>query len=80
MKLSDIVSHANLEIYPIIAMIAFIVACLGIAYYVFSRRNTPVFARARMMPLEDAATVEAASQPKHSQDKHRELGSNGGTR
>lgn len=80
MKLSDIVSNANLELYPIIAMVAFIIACLGIAYYVLSRRNAPVFARARMMPLEDAATVAAPSQDKHGHDNQRELGSKGGTR
>ncbi len=53
MRLSDIMGGANLAIYPIIALIAFMAAFLGIGFYVLSKRNQETFSKAKLMPLDD---------------------------
>lgn len=53
MRLSDIMGGANLSIYPIIALVAFMVAFCGIGFYLLTKRNRETFSRAKLMPLDD---------------------------
>jgi cbb3-type cytochrome oxidase subunit 3 len=52
-KLSDIMANAGLSIYAEVALVLFVLAFLGITWWVFRRANTARWQRAAMMPLDD---------------------------
>ncbi len=62
-SLTDVMSHAGLSGYAIVALLLFLVAFVGIAVRVFRRSSTQDFEEARRLPLEDEP---AASQPERS--------------
>ena len=53
MKLSDIMSHAGLAIYAEVALVLFLLAFLGIIWWVFRSSNTARFEREALLPLDD---------------------------
>ncbi len=62
MRLSDIMSHAGLSGYAIVAMLLFIVAFGGIVWKVFQGSRHAEYEHARRLPLEDATPAP------HSED------------
>ena len=54
MRLSDIMSHAGLAGYAVVAMLLFLAAFVAVVVRVAKRSSTPEFERARRMPLDDA--------------------------
>ncbi len=53
MRLSDIMGNANLSVYPIIALVLFLIAFSAIVLYLFARRNQRIFEQAKQLPLAD---------------------------
>jgi cbb3-type cytochrome oxidase subunit 3 len=53
MKLSDIMANAGLSIYAEVALVLFMLAFLGILWWVFRRANTARWNAAAQMPLDD---------------------------
>ena len=53
MKLSDIMSHAGLAIYAEVALVLFLLAFLGITWWVFRARNAARFEQEALLPLDD---------------------------
>ena len=58
MKLSDIMGNAGLSIYAEVALVLFMVAFLGIVWWVLRRKNTARWRRAARMPLDDVHPQE----------------------
>lgn len=54
MKLGDVMGAAGLQIFAEIGLVLFLAIFVGVLIYTFSRRNRPVFDRARRAPLDDA--------------------------
>lgn len=53
MRMSDIMSHLNLALYPTIGMILFLGAYAGAMWLVVGRKRQSTFDRAAQLPLED---------------------------
>jgi len=53
MKLSDVMSHANLAIYAEIAMVIFMAAFVGIVIWLFWPSRREALEQHRSMPLSD---------------------------
>ena len=53
MKLSDIMANAGLSIYAEVALVLFMLAFLGIVWWVLRRANTARWKSAAQMPLDD---------------------------
>ncbi len=64
MRLSDIMSHAGLSGYAIVAMVLFIVAFGGIVWKVFQRSNRDEYEHARRLPLEDGTPPRSPGDSK----------------
>ena len=62
MRLSDIMSHAGLSGYAIIAMVLFMLAFGGIVWSVFQRSRRDEYERARRLPLEDGVPVRSPGE------------------
>lgn len=54
MRLSDVMSHAGLAGYAVVALIFFLVAFIAVVVRVARRSSSPEFARASRLPLDDA--------------------------
>ena len=64
MHLADVMSHAGLSGYAIVAMILFMLAFGGIVWSVFQPSRRDEFDRAERLPLEDEAPSDrAAGEP-----------------
>jgi len=55
MRLSDVMSHAGLAGYAVVALVLFLAAFVAIVVRVARRSSSAEFARASRMPLDDAA-------------------------
>ena len=55
MRLSDVMSHAGLAGYAVVALVLFLVAFAAIVVRVARRSSNAEFARASRMPLDDPA-------------------------
>lgn len=55
MRLSDIIGHMNLAIWPSIGLIIFLTIFFFVLRRVFSRRRTESYAAAKLIPLRDDA-------------------------
>lgn len=64
MKLSDIMANAGLSIYAEVALVLFMLAFLGIIWWVLRRANTARWNRAAQMPLDDVHP----QQPRRRED------------
>lgn len=53
MKLSDVMSHANLAIFAEVAMVIFMVAFIGIVIWLFRPSRRDALEQYRSMPLDD---------------------------
>lgn len=53
MKLSDVMSHANLAIYAEVAMVIFMAAFVGVVVWLFRPSRREELERHRAMPLSD---------------------------
>lgn len=60
MSLTDLMSGANLAIYPQIALVIFLVVFIAVAIMTFKKGSQPLWERARQMPLEDDVKEEAS--------------------
>jgi cbb3-type cytochrome oxidase subunit 3 len=60
MHLSDIMGHAGLSGYAIVAMILFLLAFLLIAWNVFRRSHRDEYERLGSLPLDDERTPASA--------------------
>lgn len=58
MKLSDIVGHAGLSAYAEVALVLFLAAFLGVAWWVFRPALRERWRRDAMMPLDDERPVQ----------------------
>ena len=67
MKLSDLISHLNLTIYPSLGLVFFLVAFLAILIKVLRQPRAESDAIANM-PLDD----DVISQPRHSINTHHQ--------
>jgi cbb3-type cytochrome oxidase subunit 3 len=56
MKLSDVMSHAGLSIYAIVAMVLFMAAFIGIVIWLFWPSRRDALERNRDLPLSDGDT------------------------
>lgn len=54
MRLSDVMSHAGLAGYAVVALVLFLVAFLAVVVRVARRSASAEFERASHLPLEDA--------------------------
>lgn len=54
MKLSDIMSHAGLSGYAVIALVLFMLAFLAIVWWIFRPANRGRWKRDAQIPLDDA--------------------------
>jgi hypothetical protein len=57
MKLSDIMSHAGLAIYPTIALVIFLAVFVGVSIRVLARRTHERDRVASLLPLTDDAAL-----------------------
>lgn len=57
MRMSDIVSHLGLAIYPIIGLLLFGGVFAGVLVQVLGRKRQPELDRAAMLPLVDDTAV-----------------------
>ena len=64
MKLSDIMANAGLSIYAEVALVLFMLAFLGVVWWVLRRANTARWKRAAQMPLDDVHP----QQPRNGKD------------
>ncbi len=64
MKLSDIMANAGLSIYAEVALVLFMLAFLGIVWWVLRRANTVRWKSAAQMPLDDVHP----QQPRKGED------------
>ena len=55
MRLSDVMSHAGLAGYAIVALILFLAAFVAVVAWIARRSSSNEFARASRLPLEDDA-------------------------
>lgn len=53
MRLTDVMSGLRLEVYAEIGLVIFIAIFVAIVVWTFSKRQKPVFDRARYLPLEE---------------------------
>ncbi len=58
MRLSDIMSHMNLTVYPEVAMVLFLAVFAAVAWRVFRRRNAAELEAQGSLPLDDSPIVE----------------------
>jgi cbb3-type cytochrome oxidase subunit 3 len=54
MRLSDVMSHAGLAGYAVVALVLFLVAFIAVVVRVARRSASAEFERASRMPLDDA--------------------------
>jgi cbb3-type cytochrome oxidase subunit 3 len=64
MRLSDIMSNADLTTWPQIALVIFVAVFLGIVGYVFLFRKKDSWERQRHLPLEDGPKSRSGADPK----------------
>ena len=55
MRLSDVMSHAGLAGYAIVALVLFLAAFLAVVAWIARRSSSREFERASRLPLEDDA-------------------------
>lgn len=58
MKLSDIVGNAGLAVYAEIALVLFVLAFLGVVWWVFRPATQARWRADAMMPLDDERPVQ----------------------
>lgn len=58
MRLSDIMGHLDLAVYPIVAMVIFLGIFAGVCLRVFRRGRNEEFRNAASLPLEDSTFSE----------------------
>jgi cbb3-type cytochrome oxidase subunit 3 len=63
-KLSDIVGNAGLAVYAEIALVLFVLAFLGVVWWVFRPATQARWKSDAMMPLDDETPVERRTPPK----------------
>lgn len=66
MRLTDIMSGADISIYTEIALIICFTVFVGVIAYTVSKRNTELFAHAQSLPLEDDAPIEVSASKEDS--------------
>jgi hypothetical protein len=64
MRLSDVMSHLNLTVYPIVSMVIFLGVFTGVLVRISGRRGRSLRAYAGMA-LEDGPSAEKKGEPAH---------------
>lgn len=70
MRLSDVMSHTDLSVFPELAMVLFIAAFAGVLWRVFGRRGAAELPSLASMPLEECPSVECRT---HARGEGREV-------
>ena len=68
MKLSDIVGHAGLELYPQIALVLFLLAFLIVVVRLFLPSHQAMYQRASRLPLDESGEAGATPTPSAPED------------
>ena len=66
MRLTDIMSGADISIYTEIALIICLTVFVGVVAYAVSKRNRELFAHARSLPLADDAPIAPTASKEDS--------------
>ena len=53
MRLSDIMGHANLALFPEIALCIFLAVFVGVIFYTFRPRHHSLFEKTKLLPLDE---------------------------
>lgn len=61
MRLSDIMGHLDLSVYPQVALVLFLIIFAAVMLRVFSRSRYHEFNRAASLPLEDDSTPKIST-------------------
>ena len=58
MRLSDIMSHMDLTVYPIVGLVIFLFVFVSVVARVMSRSRRAEYARGALLPLDDSASTD----------------------
>lgn len=53
MRLSELMSHMDLALYPQIALVIFLAVFVGVVYRVFSKKKAKDYEEASRLPLDE---------------------------